>query len=120
MKDNKISPLYYDVQTETRKIEFDHFKVPYTPLHCTTNPPSGSWVGIHALVAKRTKPDGKCNKWLKGRTPIARINEHVYLYWIGGPPTAPAVQPKGTPPPKGALPKDDDDDDELPKEDPAF
>lgn len=112
VKERNIAPLYYDTQTETRKTEIDHFKVQYTPLRCKTTPRPHSWVGIHALVVKRGK-NGKCNKWLKGLTPVVRIHEHVYLYWIGDPPPKGARgRPAPPPPPEPDEPDDPDDPDE--------
>jgi 4-amino-4-deoxy-L-arabinose transferase-like glycosyltransferase len=94
---HQLSPLWYDFQTATRQLELDHFGVVSTPLRCRSEVPPGSWVAIHALTTKRLKRRN-CFAWKRGRVPIARINDHIYIYWI--PPDESATPtPAPTPPP---------------------
>ncbi len=79
-KEHDIQPLYYNYQSETRRIEWEHFGVPYKPFGCETVPAPGSWVALHALTLKTASK--KCFKVLRGREPDVKINHHIYLYRI--------------------------------------
>lgn len=76
----ELSPLYYDPQTSTRKLEMDHFDVDFTPLKCKTEVKPGSWVAIHAFPFKRNRK--RCYPWARGLEPVVRLHEHVYLFWV--------------------------------------
>ena len=89
-----LTPLYYDFQTATRQLELDHFGVVSIPLSCKTEVEPGSWVAIHALTTKRLKRRA-CFQWKRGRTPIAKIHDHIYIYWI---PPEPSDTPAPAPP----------------------
>ncbi|KYF79152.1 hypothetical protein BE17_06900, partial [Sorangium cellulosum] len=79
-KEHDVQPLYYNYQSETRRIEWEYFGVPYKRFGCETAPPPGSWVALHALTLK-TAPK-KCYTALRGREPDVEINHHIYLYRI--------------------------------------
>ncbi|KYF50637.1 hypothetical protein BE08_13060 [Sorangium cellulosum] len=85
-KEHDIQPLYYNAMSETRRLEWEYFRVPYKRFSCETVPQPGSWVALHALTIKTAPP--KCYKQLRGREPDVKINNHIYLYRI--PPRAPA------------------------------
>lgn len=105
-----LTPLYYDFQTVTRQRELEFFGVESIPLRCSTEVPAGSWVAIHALTTKRLKRR-KCFPWKRGRTPIARINDHIYIYWI---PPDPSLAPAPTAPTPAPPESDEPDAPELP------
>ncbi|AUX37297.1 MULTISPECIES: phospholipid carrier-dependent glycosyltransferase [Sorangium] len=84
-KEHDIQPLYYNYQSETRRIEWEYFRVPYERFGCETVPKPGSWVALHALTLK-TSP-AKCYKKLRDREPDVKINNHIYLYRIPPAPT---------------------------------
>ncbi|XXT18461.1 phospholipid carrier-dependent glycosyltransferase [Sorangium sp. So ce429] len=77
-KEHDIQPLYYNTQSETRRLEWEYFGVPYKRFGCATVPPPSSWVALHALTLK-TAPK-KCYAMLRGREPDVEINHHIYLY----------------------------------------
>ncbi|WP_437633237.1 ArnT family glycosyltransferase [Sorangium sp. So ce854] len=85
-KEHDIQPLYYNYMSETRRLEWEYFRVPYKRFSCESVPRPGSWVALHALTIK-TAP-AKCYKQLRGREPDVKINNHIYLYRI--PPGEPA------------------------------
>ncbi|WP_437588811.1 ArnT family glycosyltransferase [Sorangium sp. So ce1000] len=91
-KEHGIQPLYYNYQTEMRRVEWDYFGVPYKLFRCDTVPAPGSWVALHALTLK-TAPK-KCYKVIRGRDPDVEINHHIYLYRI---PAAPAPAASANP-----------------------
>ncbi|MGK3999137.1 glycosyltransferase family 39 protein [Sorangium sp. So ce1024] len=85
-KEHDIQPLYYNPMSETRRVEWEYFRVPYKRFGCETAPKPGSWVALHALTIKTAPP--KCYKQLRGREPDVKVNNHIYLYRI--PPSKPA------------------------------
>ncbi|WP_437646398.1 ArnT family glycosyltransferase [Sorangium sp. So ce362] len=84
-KEHDIQPLYYNYQSDTRRLEWEYFRVPYKRFGCETVPKPGTWVALHALTLK-TAPK-KCYTVIRGREPDVEINHHIYLYRI---PPAPA------------------------------
>jgi hypothetical protein len=101
---HQLTPLYYDFQTVTRQRELEHFGVVSIPLRCKTEVEPGSWVAIHALTTKRLKRR-RCFPWKKGRAPIARIHDHIYIYWI---PPEVTDTPEDAPVPDSAPVEPDD------------
>lgn len=99
VQERHIWPLYYDLQTPTRKLEAEWLGFDYQPYVCRSrsgkagNRPEDAWVAVHAL---RVETKG-CFEWLRDRRPEHEINNHIRLYYIddlpdavGGPDNAPA------------------------------
>jgi hypothetical protein len=84
VKQEELSPLYYDLQTPTRKLEADWLGLPYESYRCKSTPghprtkPEKAWVAVHALRVENTN----CFKWLRDRTPDYVINDHIRIYYI--------------------------------------
>lgn len=84
VEEKALSPLYYDEQTRTRKLEAKWLGFPYEGYRCSAKRgtpatrPEDAWVAVHAL---RVETRG-CFAWLRTRTPDYVINDHIRLYYI--------------------------------------
>jgi hypothetical protein len=65
-----------------RTREARYLGIEYTPLDCKKRPPPGSFAAMHVQYVQRFLGSNQCSAWLKGRTPVAVVNDHVNIYWI--------------------------------------
>ena len=84
VEEKSLFPLYYDLQTSTRKLEAEWLGFPYEAYKCRGKAgkpavrPEDAWVAVHALRVE-TK---RCFMWLRERTPDYVINDHIRLYYV--------------------------------------
>jgi hypothetical protein len=105
VKEQKLTPLYYDPQTGTRALEAKYLGLSYRPLRCGMRI-SGAWVALHALTY-RTHDVRKCYPYLKGRAPDLEINNHIYLFWIPKPRGPAPAEPPPSPSPSAEEPPEE-------------
>jgi hypothetical protein len=78
-----ITPLYYDAQTEIRRIEVEHLGLVFEDLACDTDPADRSFVALHATRISARREE--CYPWLDELSPIFHVNHHIYVYWVPSP-----------------------------------
>lgn len=80
-----LKPLYYHVQTSTRKLEVDSLGLEYRSLDCRTKPAPGSWVAIHVQYVRRFEATPRCATWMQGLEPVHKFRDNIWVYKIPGP-----------------------------------
>jgi len=94
--EHELEPLYYQPYGRTASRELRRFGVKFQTFSCRTRLTKPAWVAIHGNQVVRWKRD--CGPIAQDRIPDAKVNEHIFLYW---------VDPK-----KGAAPPRSDHDEE--------
>lgn len=82
VKKQNLQPLYYHAQTATRALEVQFLQLEYRGLECKTRPRPGAWAAIHVQYVYRWQATPGCAPWLRGLTPVYKVNENIWIYKV--------------------------------------
>ena len=85
VKREKLQPLYYHAQTATRALEVKYLGLEYRGLDCGVRPRPGAWAAIHVQYVYRWQAMPNCGTWMRGLTPVYKVNENIWIYKVPEP-----------------------------------